>query len=140
MRRTIATVFAVSLANGFSAFGQDLLVEGFESLDGWRTGGQKEIRFDLDDRHVKQGKHSLHLHVEIEHSGDALRNSAESAPTCPVPPPGHVRTTALHCRNSAATLRRSSLQGELCPSPPEARDTARPCASACLELGSRPPH
>ena len=31
MRRTFATVFTVSLANGFSASGQDLLVEGFES-------------------------------------------------------------------------------------------------------------
>lgn len=52
-----------------SACGQrdSLLVEGFENLSGWRTGGQKEICFDLSDRYVTEGQHSLHLHVEIDH-------------------------------------------------------------------------
>ncbi len=46
---------------------RELLIDGFESADGWRTGGQKEIRFDLSGLHVKQGGKALHLHVEIDH-------------------------------------------------------------------------
>lgn len=57
-----------------------LLVEGFESLDGWKTGGQKEISFDLSDKHTKEGQHSLHLHVEIDHE----HTDAEEKPKYPM--------------------------------------------------------
>jgi len=46
---------------------QDRLVDDFESLDGWKSGGQKEIRFDLSDRHVKQGRFAFHFHIEVDH-------------------------------------------------------------------------
>lgn len=60
-------VALLMLASISVAAGQELLVDGFESPDGWQTGGQKEVRFSLSGRHVKQGKHSLHIHVEIDH-------------------------------------------------------------------------
>lgn len=61
----VSTVFVLWVS---SVFAQDsMLVEGFETLDSWKTGGQKEISIDLSDKHVKQGRHSLHLHVEIDH-------------------------------------------------------------------------
>ncbi|MCD6362115.1 MAG: DUF4091 domain-containing protein, partial [Armatimonadetes bacterium] len=67
--RTLAIVSCLTiLALAPAAHAQDsLLLDGFESLDGWATGGQKEISFELSDRHVTQGKHSLHIHVEIDH-------------------------------------------------------------------------
>ena len=61
----VGTVFVLCVSSLFAR--DSMLIEGFESLDGWRTGGQKEIRFDLSDKHVKEGKRSLHLHVEIDH-------------------------------------------------------------------------
>jgi hypothetical protein len=36
-------------------------VDDCESLDGWTSGGQKEIRFDLSDRHVKQRDFAFHF-------------------------------------------------------------------------------
>ncbi len=56
------------LACGGPAGGTSRLLDGFESTEGWATGGQKEIRFNLSDRHVRQGRKALHLHVEIDHS------------------------------------------------------------------------
>jgi len=54
--------------------GESRLVDGFETTEGWETGGQKEIRFDLSERHVRQGKRALRLHVEIDHSqGEQVR-------------------------------------------------------------------
>jgi hypothetical protein len=56
------------------AFGQELLVEGFETADGWRTGGQDEISFDLSGEYVTEGERSLHLHIEIDHeNAEAVR-------------------------------------------------------------------
>jgi len=45
----------------------ELLVDGFEKVNGWQTGGQKEISLNVTDKHIKQGKKALHLHVEIDH-------------------------------------------------------------------------
>ena len=67
MRSLLLAIVAACLASVSYCLAQDLLVEGFESLDGWRTGGQKEISFGLSDKHVKEGRHSLHVHVEIDH-------------------------------------------------------------------------
>jgi hypothetical protein len=67
-RLIINVIFSCLLCVSSVFAGQDsLLVEGFENLDGWKTGGQKEISFDLSDEHVKEGQHSMHLHVEIDH-------------------------------------------------------------------------
>ena len=46
---------------------QRRLIDGFEDLAGWKTGGQKEVSFQVSDKHVKQGMHSLWMHVEIDH-------------------------------------------------------------------------
>ncbi len=46
---------------------KELLLAGFESVEGLQTGGQKEISFDLSTSRVTQGKRSLHIHVEIDH-------------------------------------------------------------------------
>ncbi len=68
MRNASMSVGMMYLLCVSSLSAQDsILVEGFETLDGWSTGGQKEISFELSDAHVKEGKHSLHLHVEIDH-------------------------------------------------------------------------
>ena len=67
MRNLVVVICAASLLNASYGFAQELLVEGFESLDRWRTEGQKEISFDLSDEHVKESRHSLCLHVEIDH-------------------------------------------------------------------------
>jgi len=49
------------------ASSQERLIDDFETLDGWRTGGQKEASLKLNSRWVKRGKRSLHFHVEIDH-------------------------------------------------------------------------
>jgi len=68
MRSLIMLAGVVCLLCVPLVFAQDsLLVEGFETLDGWATGGQKEVSFDLSTEHVKEGEHSLHIHVEIDH-------------------------------------------------------------------------
>ena len=68
MRSMSIVVSMMCLLCVSSVFAQNpLLIEGFETLDGWKTGGQKEISFSLSDKHVKEGKRSLHLHVEIDH-------------------------------------------------------------------------
>jgi hypothetical protein len=69
MRRLVVVTFFAYLLCVSSVFAQQdsMLVEDFESLDGWKTGGQKEIGFDLSNKHVKEGQHSLHLHVEMDH-------------------------------------------------------------------------
>ena len=67
MRRRIALVCVALLAGGSLGRAEGRLIEGFEGLAGWRTGGQKEIRFGLSDKHVKEGRRALHLHVEIDH-------------------------------------------------------------------------
>jgi len=43
------------------------LIDGFEDIAGWETGGQREVSFQLSDQHVKEGAHSLQMHVEIDH-------------------------------------------------------------------------
>ncbi len=68
MRHGLAAIVVMLVVSVPLVFAQDsLLVEGFETLDGWETGGQKEVSFDLSDQHVKEGKHALHIHVEIDH-------------------------------------------------------------------------
>ncbi len=68
MRAYSSAIAVTSLLCASSLFAQDsLLVEGFENLDGWATGGQKEVSFDLSASHVKEGEHALHIHVEIDH-------------------------------------------------------------------------
>ena len=68
MRTTIMLVGMTCLLSASGLCAQDsMLIERFETLDGWATGGQKEISFDLSEEHVKEGEHSLHLHVEIDH-------------------------------------------------------------------------
>lgn len=81
LRAFMITCF-ILLLNSSSVFAQSdsMLVEGFESLDGWRTGGQKEISYDLSDKHTKEGRHSLHLHVEIDHE----HKDAEEKPKYPM--------------------------------------------------------
>lgn len=61
-------MFALLPSAALPTLAQGLLLDGFESARGWHTGGQKEIRFDLSSRHVKQGRTALHLHVEIDHT------------------------------------------------------------------------
>lgn len=46
---------------------QRQVIDSFEDIAGWKTGGQKEVRFELSDKHVKQGGHSLRMHVGIDH-------------------------------------------------------------------------
>ncbi len=65
--RTFLFALALSSSLSASSAGQEMLLDGFESAEGWRTGGQKEIRFDLSAARVKQGRCALHLHVEIDH-------------------------------------------------------------------------
>jgi len=68
MRTVMMFVGMTCLLCVSSLFAQDSLpVEDFKTLDGWKTGGRKEISFGLSDKHVKEGKRSLHLHVEIDH-------------------------------------------------------------------------
>jgi len=64
--RDTALLMVVAWA-AMPASAQDRLVDDCESLDGWTSGGQKEIRFDLSDRHVKQGSSAFHFHIEIDH-------------------------------------------------------------------------
>ncbi len=82
MRNLLAVIFFMYLLCISSVFAQQdsILVEGFENLDGWKTGGQKEISFDLSDKHVKEGQHSLHLHVEMDHE----HKDAEEKPKYPM--------------------------------------------------------
>jgi hypothetical protein len=64
--RTFALVSCLMIAP--VAFAQDaLLLDGFETLDGWATGGQSEVSFELSDQHVTEGDHCLRIHVEIDH-------------------------------------------------------------------------
>ena len=58
LRAFVITCF-ILLLNASSVFAQpdSMLVEGFESLDAWRTGGQKEISYDLSDKYTKEGQH-----------------------------------------------------------------------------------
>jgi len=67
MRSFAAAVCAALMASVSAGLAQGLLVEGFESLDGWRTGGQKEISFELSGERVTEGQQSLRLHVAIDH-------------------------------------------------------------------------
>ncbi|MCD6505713.1 DUF4091 domain-containing protein [Candidatus Poribacteria bacterium] len=45
---------------------RDLMVEDFETLDGWQTRGE-EISIDLDGSHVRTGQRCLHIHLEVNH-------------------------------------------------------------------------
>ncbi len=68
MYRISRAAWAIHLLLTIGLRSQDvLLLDGFENLAGWRTGGQKEISLELSDKHVTQGQHSLRLHVEIDH-------------------------------------------------------------------------
>lgn len=76
MRYLYLSVCILSLACASVLNAQNpLLVEGFEALAGWETGGQREISFSLSDGHVRQGRHALRIHVEIDHrhEGQARR-------------------------------------------------------------------
>jgi len=81
LRAFVITCFILTL-NASLGFAQpdSMLVEGFESLDGWRTGGQKEISYDLSDKYTKEGQYSLHLHVEMDHE----HKDAEEKPKYPM--------------------------------------------------------
>ncbi len=67
MHRLSGPICLLCALCSLSVFAQELMVDDFETARGWKTGGQKEISFELSDAHVKHGKHSLHVHVEIDH-------------------------------------------------------------------------
>ena len=67
MGHTLRFILPAWLLCTMCAVAQELMLEDFETLDGWTTGGQREISFDLSDERVKQGERSLHIHVEIDH-------------------------------------------------------------------------
>ena len=63
------TLFFVllSTASVSSADSGGLLIDNFESIDGWRVGGGGELTIKVSAKHATEGNHSLHLHVEIDH-------------------------------------------------------------------------
>ena len=68
MRQTSPHVLTLlMLIAGAAAAQQARLIDGYENVDGWQTGGQKEVSFDLSSEHVLQGQSALHIHVEIDH-------------------------------------------------------------------------
>ena len=68
----VAAILLVLSSGGLLA--GPLLLDGFEDLQGWETGGQKEISLSQSEHHVIEGKHSLHLHVAIDHEkGESIK-------------------------------------------------------------------
>jgi len=140
MRNLLSVIFFTHLLCISSVFAQQdsILVEGFENLDGWRTGGQKEISFDLSDKHVKEGQHSMRLHVEIDH--EHVGAPEEIKYPMGWPSDGGVLHGARHLHVRNAFHRWGALwlesHGSICPGKPGQRNrvcvvyTGRPAVPA----------
>ncbi|MBN1676359.1 MAG: sigma-70 family RNA polymerase sigma factor [Kiritimatiellae bacterium] len=46
---------------------EGLLIDDFETLDGWKTGAQKEASFRQSRQWVKRGRHALNFRVAVDH-------------------------------------------------------------------------
>jgi hypothetical protein len=62
----VVAVLATSATRGAGA--QELLLDGFEALDGWTKGSHKESSIALSDAHVTQGQYALRFTVAIDHT------------------------------------------------------------------------
>lgn len=69
------TLFCVSLLTLSTSYAtsRELLIDNFESIEGWYVGGG-ELTVGVSDKHVTEGKHSLNLHIEVDHNSS---NTAE---------------------------------------------------------------